>query len=183
MVSDQVDGHNHALTACRFCGQRVRTKGYHQAIFKSVFGQVPMRVRRVWGCKCRCAAGQTFSNLATGGNPTSPALRYLTSKLVALTPFVKVADFLGELPLASAKTNANIVRNRMMCLGQRLEPSAQKPVIFETDIAIPKCLVGLDGGYVRARRGPERNFEVVVGKVLANRDATRFSADRRQRLL
>jgi hypothetical protein len=28
MVSDQVDRHNRALTGCRFCGQRVRTKGY-----------------------------------------------------------------------------------------------------------------------------------------------------------
>jgi hypothetical protein len=25
MVSDQVDRHNKALTACRYCGQRVRT--------------------------------------------------------------------------------------------------------------------------------------------------------------
>jgi hypothetical protein len=76
MVSDQVDRHNKALTACRFCGQRVRTKGYYRSILKSVFGRVPMRVRRVWGCKCRGAASQTFSSLATGGNPTSPELRY-----------------------------------------------------------------------------------------------------------
>lgn len=45
MVSDQVDRHNRALTACRFCGQRVRTKGYYQSIFKSVFG------------RCRCEGG------------------------------------------------------------------------------------------------------------------------------
>jgi hypothetical protein len=69
MVCDQVDRHNKALTACRFCGQRVRTKGYYDSIFKSVFGRVPMRVRRVWGCKCRGAASQTFSSLATGGEP------------------------------------------------------------------------------------------------------------------
>ena len=53
MVCDQVDQHNKALTACRFCGKRVRTKGYYTSIFKSVFGKVPMRVRRVWGCECR----------------------------------------------------------------------------------------------------------------------------------
>lgn len=55
MVSDQVDRHNKALAACRFCGQRVRTKGYYKSIFKSLFGKVPMRVRRVWGCHCRGA--------------------------------------------------------------------------------------------------------------------------------
>jgi hypothetical protein len=157
MVSDQVDRHNRALTDCRFCGQRVRTKGYYQSIFKSVFGRVPMRVRRVWGCKCRGADGQTFSSLSTGGNPTSPELRYLTSKLAALMPFGKVADFMGELLPASAKT------------------SVQKPKISEPEVAVPKVIVGLDGGYVLARRGPERNFEVVVGKVIADEDATRFA--------
>jgi hypothetical protein len=39
MVSNQVDRHNRAPTACRFCRQRVRTKGYYQSIFKSVFGR------------------------------------------------------------------------------------------------------------------------------------------------
>jgi hypothetical protein len=90
-------------------------------------------------------------------------------------PFGKVADFLGELLPASAKTNANTVRNRMMRVGRRLERSVQKSEISKVDIAVPKVIVGLDGGYVRARRGPERNFEVVVGKVLANGEATRFA--------
>jgi hypothetical protein len=66
MVFDQVDRHNKALTACRFCGQRVRTKGYYKSIFKSVFGKVPMRVRRVWGCHCRGRASET------GGYATFP---------------------------------------------------------------------------------------------------------------
>src|SRR5271169_5557603 len=92
-----------------------------------------MRVRRVWGCKCRGAECQTFSSLATGGNPTSPELRYLTSELAALMPFGKVADFLGELLPASAKTNANTVRNRMMRVGRRLERSVQKPEISEAN--------------------------------------------------
>ena len=62
-----------------------------------------------------------------------------------------------------------------MRVGRRLERSALKPEIPEADAAVPKVFVGLDGGYVRARRGPERNFEVVVGKVLADGDATRFA--------
>jgi len=125
MVADQVDRHNKALTACRFCGQRVRMKGYYKSIFKSVFGKVPMRVRRVWGCQCRGAENRTFSSLPTGKNRTSPELKYLTSKLATLMPFGKVADFLGELLPASAKTNASSVRNRVMRVGRRLEkPSA-----------------------------------------------------------
>jgi hypothetical protein len=175
MVSDQVDRHNNALMACRFCGQHVRTKGYYKSIFKSVFGKVPMRVRRVWGCPCRGAEKRTFSSLPTGKNPTSPELKYLTSKLAALMPFGKVADFLGELLPASAKTNASTVRNRVMRVGRRLEkPSADsKPP--RADAPARKIVVGLDGGYVRGRSGPERNFKVVVGKVLADEAATRFA--------
>jgi hypothetical protein len=175
MVSDQVDRHNKALTTCRFCSRRVRTKGYYKSIFKSVFGKVPMRLRRVWGCKCRGAEKQTFSSLPTGKNPTSPELSYLTSKLAALMPFGKVADFLGELLPASAKTNASSVRNRVMRVGRRLEKAAANAELPQPDTAVPEIVVGLDGGYVRGRSGPERNFEVVAGRAVANETATRFA--------
>lgn len=118
MVSDPVGRPNPALTGCRFCGQRVKTKGYYRSIFKSVFGKVPMRVRRVWGCEYRGTESRTFSSHPTGKNPTTPELSYLTSKLAALMPFGKVTDFLGELLPVSAKTNANSVRNRVMRVGR-----------------------------------------------------------------
>ncbi|MDE3180971.1 MAG: ISKra4 family transposase [Acidobacteriota bacterium] len=175
MVSGQVDRHNKALTVCRFCGQRVRTKGYYKSIFKSVFGKAPMRLRRVWGCECGGAENRTFSSLPTGKNPTSPELSYLTSKLAALMPFGKVADFLGELLPASAKTNATTVRNRVMRVGRRLEKAAAKAELPQPDTAVSEIVVGLDGGYVRGRSGPERNFEVVAGRVLANEMTTRFA--------
>ena len=176
MVSDQVDEHNKALMACRFCGKGVKTKGYYKSIFKSVFGKVPMRVRRVWGCECRGVQNRTFSSLPTGKNPTSPELSYLTSKLAALMPFGKVADFLGELLPASAKTNANSVRNRVMRVGQRVEKAAANPGLGGAAApAQEEVVIGLDGGYVRGRSGPERNFEVVTGKVLASQAPTRFA--------
>lgn len=175
MVSDQVDRHNKALTACRFCGRRVRTKGYYRSTFKSVFGKVPMRVRRVWGCECRGAGHRTFSSLPTGKNPTSPELKYLTAKLAALMPFGKVADFLGELLPASAKTNANSVRNRVMRVGRHLEKAAMDPEAQRPETPAAEIVVGLDGGYVRGRSGPEQNFEVVAGKAVAGETATRFA--------
>jgi prephenate dehydratase len=47
---------------------------------------------------------------------------------------------------------------------------------FETD-PCKEAVVGLDGGYVRSRHPrPERNFEVVAGKVLDEEgNATRFA--------
>jgi hypothetical protein len=177
MVFDQVDHHNKALTACRFCGKQVRTKGYYRSIFKSVFGKVPMRLRRVWGCECRGTQQRTFSSIPTGKNPTSPELSYLTAKLAALMPFGKVADLLGEMLPVSARTNASSVRNRTMRVGRRLERSAGTvSVITDGDGERKEATVSLDGAYVRGRNcGPERNFEVVVGKVLTDESATRFA--------
>ena len=52
----------------------------------------------------------------------------------------------------------------------RLRPAeAPDPDI---DAVTPAVVIGLDGGYLRSRhRRPERNFEVVAGKVL-NRDGS-----------
>jgi len=134
-----------------------------------------MRVRRVWGCECRGAEDRTFSSLPTGKNPTSPELNYPPAKLAALTPFGKVADFLAEVLPASAKTNASSVRNRVMRVGRRLERAMTPADLPQPGAPVPEAVVGLDGGYVRGRTGPERNFEVVAGKVLANETATRFA--------
>ena len=161
--------------ARRFCGQHVRTKGYYRSIFKSVFGKVPMRVRRGWGGHCRGAGNRTFSSLPTGKNPTSPELKYLTSKLAALMSFGKVADFLGELLPAAAKTNASTVRNRVMRVGRHLEKPSVDSRPPRAEAPARKMVVGLDGGYLRGRTGPERNFKVVAGRVLADETAARFA--------
>ncbi len=61
-------------------------------------------------------------------------------------PFGKVADFLGELLPASAKTNANSVRNRVMRVGRHLEKAAANAELLRPDIPAPEIVVGLDGG-------------------------------------
>lgn len=90
-------------------------------------------------------------------------------------PFGKVADFLGELLPASAKTNASSMRNRVMRVGRRLEKPSADSKSARAEAPAKKIVVGLDGGYVRGRTGPERNFEVVAGGVLADDTVTRFA--------
>lgn len=49
---------------------------------------------------------------------------------------------------------------------------------LEPDAVMAEVTVGLDGGYVRSRHPrPERNFEVVAGKVVAS-DGARFAFSR-----
>ena len=76
------------------------------------------------------------------------------------------------LPVGGA-VNAGTVRNRTRRVGERmarLRPAgAPDPDI---DSVTPAVVIGIDGGYLRSRhRRPERNFEVVAGKVV-NRDGS-----------
>ncbi len=76
------------------------------------------------GCSCKGSQAHSVSTLFTNKNPVTPGLRYLTSKLAALLPYGKVADFLGELLPLSAKATASTVRNRTMRVGGLLHKSA-----------------------------------------------------------
>jgi len=136
-----------------------------------------MRVRRIKGCFCTGSQNRSYSTIFTNKSPITPELRYLTAKMGALLPFGKAADLLDELLPVSAKTSVNTVRNRTMRVGKRLRKSAEALAArFETE-RCKEAVIGLDGGYVRSRHPrPERNFEVVAGKVLDQEgNATRFA--------
>ncbi len=97
----------------------------------------------------------------------------MTAKFAALAPFARAAGLLAELLPVGGAVNAGTVRNRTRRVGERmarLRPAeAPDPDI---DAVTPAVVIGLDGGYLRSRhRRPERNFEVVAGKVL-NRDGS-----------
>jgi hypothetical protein len=104
--------------------------------------------------------------MAMGG--IAPELAYVTAKFAALAPFARVADLLSELLPVGGAVNAGTVRNRTMRVGKTV--ATLTPVgtqLAEPDAVTPAVTVGLDGGYVRSRhRRPERNFEIVAGKVI-----------------
>jgi len=180
MVTAQVQHHNVSLKSCFRCGKTFRTKGYYQSMLRSIYGNVPMRVRRIRGCSCTGTQHRSYSTLPTSKNPITPELKYLTAKLAALLPFGKVTDFLSELLPLSAQTTASTVRNRTMRVGKRLQKSADVLEVHLQGETCPEAVVGLDGAYVRARHSrPERNFEVIVGKVLDKTGrTTRFASVR-----
>jgi hypothetical protein len=177
IVTKQVQHHGTSIRACSQCGKTFRTKGYYQSTLRSVYGKVPMRVRRLKGCSCMGSQRRSYSTLFTNKNPITPELKYLTAKMAALLPFGKVVEFLGELLPVSAQATVNTVRNRTLKVGKRLRTSAEALAGQSTRHSARDVVVGLDGGYVRARhRRPERNFEIVAGKVLdAGGTGTRFA--------
>src|SRR4051812_9452913 len=154
---------------CVACGRGLASKGHYPATFRSLFGDVPVRVRRLLVCPCQGPGeAKSFAALDLGKDAVAPELAYVTAKFAALVPFGKVATLLSELLPVSGAQNAGTVRNRTLRVGEKvLQPhstgTAKRPVM---QVARP-VVVGLDGGYVRSRhQQEERHFEVVAGKVI-----------------
>ena len=50
LVGDQVKRHGEVARHCLWCGRSQSSKGHYRSTFRSVFGNVPMRVRRFHAC-------------------------------------------------------------------------------------------------------------------------------------
>src|SRR5215210_8032499 len=168
MVSAQVAVVGERRRLCAACECPLASKGHYRATFRSLFGNVPVRVRRLLVCPCHgLGEPKSFAALDLGAGP-APELAYVTAKFAALAPFGKVAALLSELLPISGAQNAGTVRNRTLRVGQNVVPL--RPTKDAELLAAPAAgpvVVGLDGGSVRSRHRPEeRHFEVIAGKVI-----------------
>src|SRR5215211_1784070 len=174
MVSAQVAVVGERRHGCVACGRLLASKGHYPATFRSVFGNVPMRVRRLLVCPCQGpGAAKSFAALDLSKGAVAPELADVTARYAAMVPFGKVAALLSELlPLGGAQ-NAGTVRNRTPRVGEKvLRQHATGTAERSPAQAAGPVMVGLDGGYVRSRhRREERHFEVVAGKVIDARGA------------
>jgi hypothetical protein len=166
MVSAQVAALGERRRRCAACGCGLAGKGHYRARFRSLFGDVPVRIRRLLVCPCQGAGGaKSLAALDLGGDAVAPELAYLTAKLAALAPFGRVASLRSELLPVSGTPSAGTVRNRTLRVGtdtvqEHLVETAKQP----TAQAAGPVVIGLDGGYGRSRH-EQRRFEVVTGKV------------------
>jgi hypothetical protein len=152
---------------CEHCRAKLLSKGYYPATFRSVFGDVAVRIRRLYACGCRAGLQEPKSFaalLATGG--VAPELAYITAKFAALAPFARAADLLSELLPIGGAVNAGTVRNRTMRVGATVAKlTAAGAQVLEPDAATPAVIVGLDGGYVRSRhRRPEATSRLLQAR-------------------
>ena len=154
---------------CSSCGRRLASKGHYPVTFRSLFGDVPVRVRRLLTCPCQKPGDvKSFGVLDLGHDAVAPELAYVTARYAALAPFGKVAVLLSELLPISGAQNTGTVRNRTRRVGEKVvrQHAAETATPITTPPGDP-VVVGLDGGYVRSRhRQEERHFEVIAGKVI-----------------
>jgi hypothetical protein len=169
IVTAQVTTAGERRRWCAGCGRMLASKGHYAATFRSLFGDVPVRVRRLLVCPCHGPGEpKSFAALDLGAGAVAPELAYVTARYAALAPFGKVAALLSELLPVGGARNAGTVRNRTLRVGedvvqQHSTGTAKRPA----GAGGGPVVVGLDGGYVRSRhRRKERHFEVVAGKVI-----------------
>src|SRR4051794_11406847 len=152
MVSAQVAVVGERRRWCAACERPLASKGHDRATFRSLFGDVPVRVRRLLVCPCHGPGEpKSFAAFDLGAGP-APELAYVTAKFAALTPFGKVAALLAELLPISGAQNAGTVRNRTLRVGQGVVPL--RPIETARPPAAPAArpvVVGLDGSSVRSR--------------------------------
>jgi hypothetical protein len=155
---------------CEACGRRLASKGSSAARFRSLFGDVPVRVRRWLVCPCGGKGeAKSVAVLDFGrGAAVAPEFAYVTAQYAALMPFGKAAALLSELLPVSGTQHASTVRNRTLRVGTQVVRAhaaarANEPALS----ASGPVVVGLDGGYIRHRhRADGRRFEVIAGKVI-----------------
>jgi len=184
MVAAQVKRHGVVYRRCGHCQRKLSTKGYQRRWFRSAFGKVPIRVRRLTTCRCQGEPRRTFSSLQLSGphGLIAPEWLYLQAKWASLIPFARVAKLLADVLPSNDGLNAETVRTRVGRVGRQLEDEkvhewfghARPPdpkVLFQYPYYRRRHLdttVGLDCGYVRNRHPrPEHHFEVVAGRARA----------------
>jgi hypothetical protein len=88
IVPAQLAGLDECRRICMSCGRVLASKGHYPVRFRSLFGDVPLRVRRLLLCPCQ-GDGEAKSSavLDFGGNAVAPELTYLTARYAALAPF------------------------------------------------------------------------------------------------
>ena len=179
MVSTQVTVVGEGCRWCGTCGCVLTSKGYYPATFRSLFGDVPVRVRRLLACPCQGSEeAKSFAVLDLAAAAVAPELAYVTARYAALVPFGKAATLLSELLPISGASNAGTVRNRTLRVGQDVVQLHSTQMVPQTAPQPAQAVVvGLDGGYVRSRhRQEERHFEVIAGKVFdADGNQSRFA--------
>ena len=78
-----------AIARASRAGAVLASKGHYGARFRSLFGDVPVRVRRLLVCPCQNViegGAKSFAALDFGKDGVAPELAYVTARYAALVP-------------------------------------------------------------------------------------------------
>ena len=171
---------------CAACGKRLRAKGSYPIVFRSLFGDVRLASPRFHRCRCREQAGAlTVSPLKElFSDHTAPERLYLEARWASLVPYAAAAGLLADVLPIGATVNASTVRAHVLRVAERAESELgeERSCFIEgcpadwAELPPPegRIVVGLDGGYVRDWSEKTSNFEVIVGRSMAEDREPRY---------
>jgi hypothetical protein len=147
---------------CPDCGAPRPLRGHHHINLRSAFGNCTVDSPRLGHCACRPHGTKTFSPLAEPlPEHTSPELPFLESKRASLLPHGVTADLLKDVLPVDEKLSDVTIQNHLLQVAERMEQALgdERHVYIEgcpqewERLPIPDgpLLVGIDGGFVRAR--------------------------------
>ena len=178
LVKEQTAEYVEQQRRCPLCGKVRGQKGQRDIVFHSLFGKMEIPSPRLYTCSCQPQEKGSFSPLAERlPERTAPELLYLQTKWASLMSYGLTIERLEEV-LPIYVSVATVSRN-IQAMAERIENELGD----EQHMYVEGCqrdweslpppdgplTVGLDGGYVHAREGPNRKvgyFEVIAGKII-----------------
>lgn len=174
---------------CPHCSKRLWSKGQRTFLFRTPFGDVPVTGPRLKRCSCDSHGCKTFNPLLDlFREHVAPEMLYLETKWASLVPFASAVGLLKDVLPVGTTLNAQTMRNHLHQIADRMEGELKEERFSFIEgaprdhaaLPLPEgpVVVGIDGGYVRAREkddeGRQTNFEIVVGKSIAEDREDRY---------
>ena len=187
IVNYQTDDFVQGKRSCGKCQKSCRIKGSHPIVFRTLFGDLPIKSQRFYTCDCTEQEQKTFSPLKELlTDYTSPEKMYLETKWASTIPFGKTVNLLKDVLPISNKLSASTVGNHLHKVAQKEESELkEKRFAFVEGCQLqwdelPRpdgtIVVGLDGGYLRSWENKKKHFEVIAGKSIPRDQADKFFA-------
>ena len=189
LVPAQVEEYIAQEHCCLDCGRSLTCKGHHEITVRSLFGKLTIASPRIYTCTCQPRETKSVSPVASLLNERmTPELRYLTVKAAALESYELAAHWLEEVLPLEGEINDTTVCRQVAEIAEKLdaelsdkEPSVEGCPRDWARLPDPDgpIAVGLDGGYVPARKGECEQataFEAIIGKsITAEGQGTTFA--------
>jgi hypothetical protein len=185
LVEEQVKGWAETRRCCDACGHRRRGDGSYPIVFHTLFGDVRLASPRFRRCTCDTKSKATVTPLVELiPRHVAPERLYLETRWAAFVPYATAAELLADVLPIPTGANATTIRDHVLQVAQRSEAELPKdkssfldgcPADWER-LPIPggRMVVGLDGGYARDCADRMNNFEVIVGRSMAEDGAFRY---------
>ena len=128
MVPAQVTMVGERRRSCVVCGCVLASKGHYTATFRSLFGDVPLRVRRLLTCPCQSSGGaKSFAVLDLDAATVAPELAYVTARYGRWRRSARSQPCCPNCFRSAERQNAGTVRNRTLRVGEDVvQPHATK---------------------------------------------------------